>query len=68
MDPPFGGRIEPLGNTLRELTKELNSHSESTDNELISTILFMPYFMESHIKNHIFGLKMSDYQVLDVIL
>lgn len=67
IDPPFGGRIEPLVNTLHELTKELNNHQKNMGNEkLISTILFMPYFMEPQIKNHISELKMSDYQVYDL--
>lgn len=71
MDPPFGGRIEPLAQTLREMSKrhrEVNKiKNGGKDDALVPIILVLPYFMEPQIKNHAPFLEMCDYQVPNYI-
>lgn len=59
MDPPFGGRIEPLSETIYSIERDIQ---KIRPEEKLTILFFMPYFMESHIKNHI-NLEMADYKV-----
>lgn len=61
MDPPFGGRVEPLTHTLKELSATFNklSDKEST----VPVIWAFPYFSEPYIRNIMPEMKMHDFQV-----
>lgn len=61
IDPPFGGRLEPISQTIlaiEKLFQELNSFENS-----LPIMFFFPYFMEPHIKNYLPNLNMADYKV-----
>lgn len=55
-DPPFGGRVELLANTLKLMQKDFGCTS-------MNIFWIFPYFMESQIKGVLPTLQMSDYQV-----
>lgn len=61
IDPPFGGRTEPISQTLDKINSDSKKINDSKRNMPI--LFFMPYFMEPHIKNHMPDLQMSDYKV-----
>ncbi|KAJ0176394.1 hypothetical protein K1T71_007573 [Dendrolimus kikuchii] len=63
MDPPFGGRVEPLIYTIKELSETWRRVSEKTETETIPVIWAFPYFSEPYIKNIMPEIKMHDYQV-----
>lgn len=61
MDPPFGGRVELLAQTVKTidaLYKKLNK----VDDDLNIFWIF-PYFMEPQIKNSLPNFTMLDYKV-----
>ncbi|XP_041979397.1 rRNA N6-adenosine-methyltransferase ZCCHC4 [Aricia agestis] len=62
MDPPFGGRVEPLVQTIKELSAQYNKICEKED-QLLPVIWAFPYFSEPYICNMIPEIKMHDYQV-----
>lgn len=55
VDPPFGGVIEALGLTIRRLR-------ESSTSVKVTTIVFLPYFLESRLIAALPDLHMSDYR------
>ena len=62
LDPPFGGKPELVGETLRRIEcdwQEVHSNPELR----VSVLLIYPYFMESKILSAMPSLKMVDYQV-----
>lgn len=61
MDPPFGGRIEPLAQTV----KTLNTLFRKINNAKTDLPVFwiFPYFMEPQIKNSLPEFTMMDYKV-----
>lgn len=61
MDPPFGGRVEPLAFTLNSLNENFKLHHKSTCT--LSVFWIFPYFMESHITNSLPDFQMLDYKV-----
>ncbi|KAM3957125.1 rRNA N(6)-adenosine-methyltransferase ZCCHC4 [Aphomia sociella] len=61
MDPPFGGRVEPLVHTLRELTNLYKLISKK--DEALNVLWTFPYFAEPYIRNMMPEIKMHDYQV-----
>ncbi|CAK1551355.1 unnamed protein product [Leptosia nina] len=61
MDPPFGGRVEPLIHTIRELSSTYNQICETEG--ILPIIWAFPYFSEPYIKNMMPELKMHDYKV-----
>lgn len=78
IDPPFGGRLEPLAYTLAKfdkIRKNCNKSPLSSKNIffyfyflLISIIYFLeflvlPYFMERFVINCLPGMTMLDYKV-----
>ncbi|XP_049873750.1 rRNA N6-adenosine-methyltransferase ZCCHC4 [Pectinophora gossypiella] len=63
MDPPFGGRVEPLIQTLRDLSSIYRKTFDKPENEIIPVIWAFPYFSEPYIKNLMPEIKMHDYQV-----
>lgn len=63
MDPPFGGRVEPLTQTLKELSATYRKVCEKADNELLPVIWAFPYFSEPYITGAMPEIKMHDYQV-----
>ncbi|KOB67332.1 Zinc finger CCHC domain-containing protein 4, partial [Operophtera brumata] len=63
MDPPFGGRVEPLTHTLKELSATYREVCEKTDDELLPVIWAFPYFSEPYITGTMPEIKMHDYQV-----
>lgn len=70
MDPPFGGRLEPLSQTLKIMSETwltLNGQ-EKSEGIKIPVFLIMPYFMESLIKANMPEMNMSDYKVFSTIL
>ncbi|XP_062525867.1 rRNA N6-adenosine-methyltransferase ZCCHC4 isoform X1 [Bombyx mori] len=62
VDPPFGGRVEPLAKTLRELTDMYNKICEK-DDTLLPVLWAFPYFSEPYITNMLPEIIMHDYQV-----
>ncbi|CAG9103254.1 unnamed protein product [Plutella xylostella] len=63
MDPPFGGRVEPLIQTLKDLTETYKSVNKDFTDQLLPVVWAFPYFSEPYIKNMEPGIKMHDYQV-----
>ncbi|CAH1966976.1 unnamed protein product [Acanthoscelides obtectus] len=61
MDPPFGGRLEPISISLETISKSLQKYHGEEHNLLI--FLILPYFMEPHVSNYIPELKICDYKV-----
>lgn len=61
MDPPFGGRVEPIANTLKQIEAEYQLLNETTD--VLPVFLFFPYFMEPQILNSLPHYNMADYKV-----
>ncbi|XP_045483919.1 rRNA N6-adenosine-methyltransferase ZCCHC4 isoform X2 [Pieris rapae] len=61
MDPPFGGRVEPLVHTIKELSATYNKLCETEG--ILPVIWAFPYFSEPYIRNMIPDIKMHDYQV-----
>lgn len=59
MDPPFGGRVEPLADTVNAIITE---YQKSTEDKLPVFWVF-PYFMEPHLLNSLPELVMLDYKV-----
>ncbi|XP_045772368.1 rRNA N6-adenosine-methyltransferase ZCCHC4 [Maniola jurtina] len=62
MDPPFGGRVEPLIQTIKELSN-LYSKVCGTEDKILPVIWAFPYFAEPYITNMMPEIKMHDYQV-----
>ncbi|XP_041360423.1 rRNA N6-adenosine-methyltransferase ZCCHC4-like [Gigantopelta aegis] len=58
IDPPFGGMVEALGNTLRMLMKQCK-HGDSS----VPVFWFFPYFMEKRITESVPEFSMLDYKV-----
>ncbi|XP_067928630.1 rRNA N6-adenosine-methyltransferase ZCCHC4-like isoform X2 [Watersipora subatra] len=54
VDPPYGGLLGALQLTLNKMTA---STAE------VTTIVFLPYFMETQVRKHLPSLSMSDYKV-----
>lgn len=61
MDPPFGGRLEPIASTLKIIEADYQRLNE-TENGL-PVFLFFPYFMEPQILNSLSDYNMADYKV-----
>ncbi|XP_026761657.2 rRNA N6-adenosine-methyltransferase ZCCHC4 [Galleria mellonella] len=61
MDPPFGGRVEPLVHTLRELTAIYKETCKKEDS--LPILWAFPYFAEPYIRNMMPEIKMHDYQI-----
>ncbi|XP_045516659.1 rRNA N6-adenosine-methyltransferase ZCCHC4 [Pieris brassicae] len=61
MDPPFGGRVEPLVHTIKELSATYNKLCETEG--ILPVIWAFPYFSEPYIRNISPDIKMHDYQV-----
>ncbi|XP_044758555.1 rRNA N6-adenosine-methyltransferase ZCCHC4 [Coccinella septempunctata] len=60
-DPPFGGRVEPIADTLSKLNDEFK-RVHKTDQDLPMFWIF-PYFMEPYILNWMEDFSMLDYKV-----
>ncbi|XP_049778984.1 rRNA N6-adenosine-methyltransferase ZCCHC4 [Schistocerca cancellata] len=63
LDPPFGGRMEPLAysiNEMRKLHQEVNEHLQ---NPTFKVVWVCPYFMEPYILDACPKLRMLDYKV-----
>lgn len=61
MDPPFGGRVEPLADTVNTIIKEYQKINNSKDK--LPVFWIFPYFMETHILNSLPDFVMLDYKV-----
>ncbi|CAB3376803.1 Hypothetical predicted protein [Cloeon dipterum] len=60
LDPPFGGRVEPIASTLKKLVTEIR------ETGCLGDVLFFwvfPYFMEAYISNALPGTAMLDYRI-----
>ncbi|XP_026488135.2 rRNA N6-adenosine-methyltransferase ZCCHC4 [Vanessa tameamea] len=62
IDPPFGGRVEPIIQTIKELSELYNKVCEG-DGKILPVIWAFPYFAEPYITNMMPEIKMHDYQV-----
>lgn len=61
MDPPFGGRVEPLAQTVKTIEsqyQDLNSICGT-----LPVFWVFPYFMEPQIRNSLPQFEMMDYKV-----
>lgn len=56
MDPPFGGRVEPLADTVNAIMKVYK-------NGKLPVFWVFPYFMEQHLFNNFPDFTMLDYKV-----
>lgn len=63
MDPPFGGRVEPLVQTLKDLTESYKHVVPEFQGDLLPVVWAFPYFSEPYIRNMVPEIKMHDYQV-----
>jgi hypothetical protein len=64
IDPPFGGLIEAIAQTIDKITKIWKQENQiKSDNKLIPMLLFFPYFNENRIISSMPSLSMSDYMV-----
>lgn len=61
-DPPFGGRVELLADTLRLINQEYKFACAAATKDLPILWIF-PYFMEPHIRNCLPEFTMLDYKV-----
>lgn len=61
IDPPFGGRVEPLVQTIKDLSAAYRKVCEGEG--LLPVIWAFPYFSEPYIRNIAPEIKMHDYQV-----
>lgn len=61
-DPPFGGRIEPIADTINKINSVFHKKTNNNVKEM-DIFLFFPYFMEGQIKNHFPKMEMLDYKV-----
>ncbi|CAG4982674.1 unnamed protein product [Colias eurytheme] len=61
MDPPFGGRVEPIVHTIKELSASYNKVCDTEGT--LPVIWAFPYFSEPYITNMMPEIKMHDYQV-----
>lgn len=67
MDPPFGGRVEPLVHTLRELSATYRKLCDKSEDETLPVLWAFPYFAEPYIRNIMPEMKMHDYQVIHTV-
>ncbi|XP_026738837.1 zinc finger CCHC domain-containing protein 4 [Trichoplusia ni] len=63
LDPPFGGRVEPLVQTLKELTELYRQVLDKPGEGLLPVLWAFPYFSEPYITNMAPEIKMHDYQI-----
>ncbi|CAB3227323.1 unnamed protein product [Arctia plantaginis] len=63
MDPPFGGRVEPLIQTIKDLTSLYKEICDKPDKGLLPVLWAFPYFSEPYITNMVPEIKMHDYQI-----
>ncbi|XP_075978056.1 rRNA N(6)-adenosine-methyltransferase ZCCHC4 [Anticarsia gemmatalis] len=63
MDPPFGGRVEPLVQTIKELTDSYRKICDRPGDELLPVLWAFPYFSEPYITNTAPEIKIHDYQI-----
>lgn len=61
MDPPFGGRVEPLAHTVTTLSRQYKQYTKVTHS--LPVFWIFPYFMEPHLLNSLPNFKMLDYKV-----
>lgn len=59
MDPPFGGRVEPLAETVNAIMRHYGKFNKGK----LSVFWVFPYFMEPHIVNSLPDFVMLDYKV-----
>lgn len=59
IDPPFGGRLEPLAYTL----EKFNQIRKKNNKSILSKFLVLPYFMERFVVNCIPDMSMLDYKI-----
>ncbi|XP_074659207.1 rRNA N(6)-adenosine-methyltransferase ZCCHC4-like [Tubulanus polymorphus] len=62
IDPPFGGRIDVLSSTVRKIEADWRKQAQC-DSEVLSLMLFCPYFMEPRILESLPAIKMLDFKV-----
>ncbi|XP_015116387.1 rRNA N6-adenosine-methyltransferase ZCCHC4 [Diachasma alloeum] len=71
-DPPFGGRVEFMSQTIKSITDSHRILNKLDNNETLKIFFVLPYFMESIMLNKsnprgvdggLKDLKMSDYKV-----
>ncbi|KAL0276919.1 UNVERIFIED_CONTAM: hypothetical protein PYX00_004381 [Menopon gallinae] len=69
MDPPFGGRVEPLAFTVNELIRLYNRKNRMNENDgeglekSLGILWIFPYFMEVHIKASLPDFRMFDLKI-----
>ncbi|GLH02854.1 Zinc finger CCHC domain-containing protein 4 [Gryllus bimaculatus] len=62
LDPPFGGRLEPLAHTLKNIQALHKKLHPCSKNDL-SVILIYPYFLEQHVVRCLPTFNMIDYKI-----
>ncbi|XP_063976689.1 rRNA N6-adenosine-methyltransferase ZCCHC4 [Diachasmimorpha longicaudata] len=71
-DPPFGGRVEFMSQTIKSITDSHRTFNKLDNDEILKIFFIFPYFMESIMQNKsnprgldggLKDLKMSDYKV-----
>jgi len=60
LDPPFGGRVEPIADSLKKLVQTVRKSGSEAD---VFFFWVFPYFMEPYLRNELPGISMLDYRV-----
>ena len=64
MDPPFGGLVQAMANTIENISQMWRNLSNVSDeSKLILTLLIFPYFNEKRITSRMPSFRISDYMV-----
>lgn len=66
IDPPFGGRVEPIAHTLKEISATYKKLCDKPEDFNVPIIWAFPYFSEPYIMNLMPEIKMHDYQVIQI--
>uniref|UniRef100_A0A1A9WC66 CCHC-type domain-containing protein n=1 Tax=Glossina brevipalpis TaxID=37001 RepID=A0A1A9WC66_9MUSC len=61
-DPPFGCRTEPIGNTLREITKTF-TRINYMPHQPLPTFWVFPYYSEHYVQEESSAFEMCDYKI-----
>ncbi|XP_050547183.1 rRNA N6-adenosine-methyltransferase ZCCHC4-like isoform X3 [Daktulosphaira vitifoliae] len=59
IDPPFGGRLEPIAYTMKKFDDIRLKHNKN----FLTKFLILPYFMERYVKSCLPEMSMLDYKV-----
>ncbi|XP_076060441.1 rRNA N(6)-adenosine-methyltransferase ZCCHC4 isoform X2 [Oratosquilla oratoria] len=62
-DPPFGGRLELLAETLSSIQNDWRNQNKKEESSILPMFFIFPYFMEPQVMESLPHYTMLDYQV-----